>query len=130
MTPREFDSSVVQSRLALMRDLLGDLDGLGGVSAETLSSDRMLRHAVERILSQLVELAVSINSHVASTILQRGATDYRVSFDLAAQAGLSRSAFADRFRNRVGETPIAYLTRWRMMLRLIDFGPEIRSWPR
>jgi AraC-like DNA-binding protein len=35
---------------------------------------------------------------------------------LAAQAGLSRSAFADRFRDRVAETPIAYLTRWRMML--------------
>jgi AraC-like DNA-binding protein len=29
---------------------------------------------------------------------------------------MSRSTFADRFRARVGETPIAYLTRWRMML--------------
>lgn len=36
--------------------------------------------------------------------------------ELAAHAGLSRSAFADQFRNRVGETPIAYLTRWRMTL--------------
>ncbi len=36
--------------------------------------------------------------------------------DLAAQAGMSRSIFAQRFRERVGETPIAYLTRWRMML--------------
>lgn len=36
--------------------------------------------------------------------------------ELAAKAGLSRSAFADRFRDRVGETPIAYLTRWRMLL--------------
>ena len=36
--------------------------------------------------------------------------------ELAAIAALSRSAFAKRFRDRVGETPIAYLTRWRMML--------------
>ncbi len=36
--------------------------------------------------------------------------------DLARQAGMSRSIFARRFRERVGETPIAYLTRWRMML--------------
>ena len=36
--------------------------------------------------------------------------------ELAAQAGMSRSIFAQRFRERVGETPIAYLTRWRMML--------------
>ncbi|WP_437629851.1 AraC family transcriptional regulator [Sorangium sp. So ce854] len=35
---------------------------------------------------------------------------------LAARAGMSRSIFAERFRERVGETPIAYLTRWRMML--------------
>ena len=36
--------------------------------------------------------------------------------ELAARAGLSRSIFAQRFREKVGETPIAYLTRWRMML--------------
>ncbi len=36
--------------------------------------------------------------------------------ELAARAGVSRSIFAQRFRERVGETPIAYLTRWRMML--------------
>lgn len=36
--------------------------------------------------------------------------------DLAARAGMSRSTFAQRFRERAGETPIAYLTRWRMML--------------
>jgi len=35
---------------------------------------------------------------------------------LAALAGMSRSTFAERFRARAGETPIAYLTRWRMML--------------
>ena len=33
---------------------------------------------------------------------------------LAAIATLSRSAFAVRFKERVGETPLAYLTRWRM----------------
>ena len=36
--------------------------------------------------------------------------------ELASRAAMSRSVFARRFRERVGETPIAYLTRWRMML--------------
>ena len=36
--------------------------------------------------------------------------------ELANRAGLSRSIFAQRFRERIGETPIGYLTRWRMML--------------
>ena len=29
---------------------------------------------------------------------------------------MSRTTFAERFRARAGETPIAYLARWRMML--------------
>lgn len=34
---------------------------------------------------------------------------------LAAKARLSRSAFAARFRERVGRSPLEYLTRWRMV---------------
>ena len=34
--------------------------------------------------------------------------------ELASIAGMSRSAFAAAFRDRVGEAPHAYLTRWRM----------------
>ena len=36
--------------------------------------------------------------------------------ELAIEAGLSRSIFAQRFRNQVGETPIGYLTTWRLAL--------------
>ncbi|CCV13947.1 AraC family transcriptional regulator [Mesorhizobium sp. STM 4661] len=36
--------------------------------------------------------------------------------ELAAKAGMSRTVFARRFREKVGETPVAYVTRWRMML--------------
>lgn len=35
--------------------------------------------------------------------------------DLAAAAGMSRSAFAERFRRVVGMTPMRYLTDWRML---------------
>jgi len=35
---------------------------------------------------------------------------------LAAAARMSRSPFAARFRETVGEAPLAYLTRWRMHL--------------
>ncbi|WP_205206837.1 AraC family transcriptional regulator [Asaia sp. As-1742] len=36
--------------------------------------------------------------------------------ELAGVAGMSRASFAAYFRRVTGETPIAYLTRWRMML--------------
>lgn len=35
---------------------------------------------------------------------------------LARMAGMSRSAFALRFKGRVGDTPLEYLARWRMYL--------------
>jgi AraC-like DNA-binding protein len=35
---------------------------------------------------------------------------------LAERAGMSRSIFALKFREEVGATPMAYLTRWRMVL--------------
>lgn len=35
--------------------------------------------------------------------------------DLASEARLSRSAFSDRFGKLVGESPIRYLSRWRML---------------
>lgn len=36
--------------------------------------------------------------------------------DLAAAAGMSRSAFADRFKRLVGLAPLEYLIHWRMMV--------------
>lgn len=36
--------------------------------------------------------------------------------DLAKTAAMSRSSFAEAFRDRTGETPMSYLVRWRMML--------------
>ena len=35
---------------------------------------------------------------------------------LAERAGMSRSAFAVKFREKVGASPMEYLTRWRMLL--------------
>ena len=36
--------------------------------------------------------------------------------ELSAQAGLSRTALADRFQRLLGEPPLRYLTRWRLAL--------------
>ncbi|MGF7149887.1 AraC-like DNA-binding protein [Sphingomonas zeicaulis] len=35
---------------------------------------------------------------------------------LAGEAGMSRSVFARKFRATLGETPLSYLTRWRMVI--------------
>lgn len=48
---------------------------------------------------------------------------------LAGIAGMSLSRFADAFRRRVGETPMAYLRRWRMTLARqdLDRGHRVQA---
>ena len=48
---------------------------------------------------------------------------------LAEIAGLSTSRFADRFTKKVGQTPMSYLRRWRMVLahRDVQHGDRIQT---
>ncbi|MBR9765853.1 MAG: AraC family transcriptional regulator [Rhodobacteraceae bacterium] len=43
---------------------------------------------------------------------------------LASEAGMSRTVFAQRFRETAGETPMDYLTRWRMLLACESLDAE------
>jgi AraC-like DNA-binding protein len=48
--------------------------------------------------------------------------------ELAERAGMSRSSFALRFKETVGESPMEYLTRWRMLLageKLVHSGDPV-----
>lgn len=49
--------------------------------------------------------------------------------DLAGIAGMSRTRFAEYFRTRIGQTPIDYLTAWRMTLacQLLARGKPVKS---
>jgi uncharacterized protein YutE (UPF0331/DUF86 family) len=87
MTPRPFDADTVQAKLRLMDELLGDLTEIGAVTAERLVSDRLTRHALERILTQLVELASAVNAHLSAAFLGKAPADFRQSFALAAEVG-------------------------------------------
>ncbi len=102
MTPGELDRDVLHARLSRMRDLLDDLESVKDVTVERLERDRMTRHAVERILSRLVDLAVSVNGHVAAATLGRGPADYRESFALAARSGAISQDLADELEPSAG----------------------------
>ena len=102
MSPRAFSAQVVSTRLTLMRELLEDLDAVGPVDADRLLRDRLTRRAVERVLTQLIDLAVDINIHVATSLGGAMVTEYRESFDEAARAGLVSTTLADGLKASVG----------------------------
>ena len=50
--------------------------------------------------------------------------------ELAERAGMSRSTFALRFKETVGDSPLEYLTRWRMLRaadRLVNSGDSVSA---
>lgn len=102
MTPPSLDVATVHAKLHAMRELLDDLDGVGPVDVELLRRDRLLRYAVERILTSLVDLAVAVNGHLAVARLGAGATTYRESFALAERAGVLPPDLAQRLAPSAG----------------------------
>lgn len=102
MTPRLFDTAVVEEKLVLMRELLDDLEAVGDVSPERFAAEHLTRHGVERMLTQLVELAAGVNAHIAASRLGRVSATYRDSFSLAAQAGAVTSDLAETLAPSAG----------------------------
>jgi len=140
MTPRDLDADVIQARLRLVNELLSDLRAAGPITEVRLEEDRMLRHAVERILSQLVEIAVAVNGHVAAALLGAAPVSYRQSFSLAAKAGLIDKELAHRLEPSVGLRNILTHEYVEIDLRLVsaaassalldyaDYANDVRDW--
>ncbi|MCY0147619.1 AraC family transcriptional regulator [Hoeflea sp. G2-23] len=112
------------TRLATLAHLVGD-------------ESRAMRPARDVIMERLLEVLLieALRSNARTALppgLLRGLADERLMLairalhenptrrwtvaDLAKQAGLSRSAFFDRFQRLVGVSPMEYLLAWRMAL--------------
>ncbi|WP_305793967.1 helix-turn-helix transcriptional regulator [Martelella soudanensis] len=87
-------------------------------------------HVEEQGADETGWLAALADPHIGPSIRAIHAEPARAwtSETLARQVGVSRTVFAQRFKRKVGTTPIAYLTRWRMMLageRLIETSDSV-----
>ena len=72
------------------------------VSADQLRTHAVVRAATERMIQALVDLALDINGHIASSVLGRAPATGRESFDLAAQAGVITPELAHALKPSVG----------------------------
>ncbi len=102
MMPMRPSNDSVERRLAHQRDLLTELTGLHIESAEQLRSEAVVRAATERMIQALVDLAIDINSHIASSVLGRAPATGRESFDLLAESGVITVELAQRLKPSVG----------------------------
>lgn len=76
----------------------------------------VVRHHIQGIRDQRGLLAALADARIRKALaaIHRNAAAAWTVESLAQEAGMSRAAFAPRFTDLVGTTPIEYLTRWRM----------------
>lgn len=96
---RPVSRDVVVERLARLRSLLDEMRGIGVPTPAQLQSDHVTRYALERLVTLIVDAATALNSHVTARQLDRVATTYAETFDLAADAGVIDDELASRIRD-------------------------------
>lgn len=102
MTQEGPSHHVVNARLTEIKMLIEDLEELGPVTADDLRHDRRTRHLAERELSQVIELAASINIHIVAAMRGRAPESYYSSFGELARIGVIESEFARRLQPSTG----------------------------
>jgi uncharacterized protein YutE (UPF0331/DUF86 family) len=102
VTPRRLDPAVIAGKLRAMRRLLDELDRLGPVDADRFAREYATQLVVERIVSQLVDLAAGVNAHVVAVGTGASPPDVRRSFAAAAEVGLIDGDLAARLAPSAG----------------------------
>lgn len=102
MTPRSLERATVQAKLRLMQELLDDLALVGAVTPARLKDDRLALRAVERVLTQLVDLAASVNAHIVTAAAGSAPNSYRSSFDDLAKLDVIPQPLAEHLKPSVG----------------------------
>ncbi len=111
----------LEPTFALLRNEIAS-DAPGGPAMLAKLADVFLAEIVRRYLSSLDWMTFSVPSAAAgdpsvgaALVLMRSQPDAQWTMsDLARKVGLSRTAFAARFRELVGEPPMSYLARVRL----------------
>ncbi len=97
--------------------------GLGGEAVITRLADILVIYSLREWLESINDDRSAWLSALKDPSLGRAMSAIHQSPDkawtvatLAMEAGMSRTSFAERFKGVVGESPLQYLTQWRMML--------------
>jgi AraC-like DNA-binding protein len=131
---KESDKAAMRWSLERMREELRDPQPGGSLITQQLAYMMLIR-ALRLHLADEARGGVGWLFALADTQMRAAITcmhdnpGHRWSLqELAGRVGMSRSIFALRFKETVGETPMEYLTRWRMLLagdRLKTLGEPI-----
>ncbi|MDX2066020.1 MAG: AraC family transcriptional regulator [Fimbriimonadaceae bacterium] len=108
---------------ALLTQIVDEVDAIQPGSRPIINRllDAVIMHAIRSYALADGGWAGFLSDPEIGRVVARIHADPAADWSLARMAkiaGLSRSTFADRFRRTVGQAPMSYVTRWRMLLAL------------
>lgn len=118
---READKEVLRWCLERMRDELREPQPGGFLVAQQLATTLLVQalrlHLADKVNDNVGWLFALADKQMSAAINAMHADPARrwTLQDLAQHAGMSRTTFAVRFKAMVGDSPMDYLTRWRML---------------
>jgi uncharacterized protein YutE (UPF0331/DUF86 family) len=140
VTPHPLDVASVQAKLRSLDELLDALRLVGEVDGARLGQEVLLRLAVERALTQSVDLIVSVCSHVVAAETTTVPTTYRDAVRAASEHGLISTDLAQSLAAAVGLRNILVHEYARADLSIVaaavpaaqrdlaDFVRQVASW--
>lgn len=102
MTPRELTEGVAVRRLDAIDQLLGVAAELPPLTGADLDRDITTRLVVERILTQVIDLATDINAHISAAQGLVPRTDAAATFDTMVKLGVLPGELAAELKPSVG----------------------------
>ncbi|MEE9614978.1 MAG: DUF86 domain-containing protein [Thermodesulfobacteriota bacterium] len=100
MTPVE--EGIVRKKLGVIIEGLKALEPIGGMTAEEYAADLYKRKAAERLMQELIEAAIDINTHIIVHTGNNPPEDYYESFIKLGGLGVVPKALAERLAPSAG----------------------------
>ncbi|MFH1436513.1 MAG: DUF86 domain-containing protein [Pseudomonadota bacterium] len=96
------DREVIRRKLAVIAENLGDLGPIAGMTEQEYGGDVYKRKATERLLQELVEAAIDINTHIIVDTGHAAPDDYYSSFIKAGELNIIPADLAAKLAPSAG----------------------------
>lgn len=100
MSPLE--EAIVAKKLSVIVEALKALEPIGAMSLEDYRKDIYRRKAAERLLQELIEAAIDINTHIITASGHAPPDDYYESFTRLGELGVIETRLAEKLAPSAG----------------------------
>jgi uncharacterized protein YutE (UPF0331/DUF86 family) len=92
----------LNKKLASLRQYLSELESLGVVDLKTYETDFVKRHAIEKLIELIVEIATDINRHIITAAGREPASSYFSTFEVMGEIGIIPKPLVPKLASTTG----------------------------